>query len=196
MAAGEDVPEVQRLQELREKDFGSLEGLYWAKPAPPVTEGWVEPETPEAIVRRITQFLAAHLFPVVEELLSSGDDDKAVVVVAHGITLGHFVNALVTQLRSAKCPVHGLPDGGATSWRNTGYLECLFEPLTPGSFDPSHPQAQPRITSFPCDLKATVEHVNCVDHLVGLTKTRGGIGSARFDASQKTLDGFFTQKPN
>lgn len=191
---------MQRLPELREKDFGSLEGLYWAKPAPPVTEGWVEPETPEAIVRRVTQFFVVHLFPVLEELLNgSGGGDRAVVVVAHGITLGYLVNALVTRLRSAKCPVYGLPDGGAMSWRNTGYFECLVEPLTPGSFDPSHPQSsqvESQVTVFPSGIKATVERVNCVDHLAGLTRTKGGIGSARFDASQKTLDGFFTKKPN
>ena len=200
MAAGEHLPEVLRLPELREKDFGSLEGMYWAKPAPPVSEGWVEPETSEAILLRVNQFLAAHLFPVVEELLDgSGDAGKAVVVVAHGITLSHIVNALVAQLRSGKCPVYGLPDGGTTSWRNTGYFECFLEPLTPGSFDPSHPQSSPSQTQptiFPSDLKATVERVDCVDHLAGLTKTRGGIGSARFDASQKTLDTFFTKRPN
>lgn len=40
-------------------------------------------------------------------------------------------------------------------------------------------------------IQLQVTKVNCVDHLDGLKKTRGGIGSARFDPKQKTMDAFF-----
>ena len=44
-------------------------------------------------------------------------------------------------------------------------------------------------------LKARIEVVNSTGHLQGLRKTRGGIGSARFDSNQKTMDSFFKPAP-
>lgn len=41
--------------------------------------------------------------------------------------------------------------------------------------------------------------INCIEHLQGLKKTRGGIGSAGHDEKQKTMDSFFSRpakKPN
>lgn len=181
---------MTRLGELRETCFGSLEGLVWAKPVPPVTGGWVDPETPEAVLRRVNQFLDVHLFPAVEELLGGGEGgEKSIVVAAHGITLGHLLSALVAKLRAGKCPVYGLPtDGGYVHWRNTGYLECFVEPALQAL--PASPPVEP----FPAGLKATVERMNCVEHLAGLSRTKGGIGSAAFDAGQKTLDTFVAKK--
>lgn len=41
------------------------------------------------------------------------------------------------------------------------------------------------------EVLMTVTSVNTTDHLQGLKKTRGGIGSAAFDQKQKTMDSFF-----
>lgn len=177
--------EVQRLPELREQDFGSLEGLPWQKPVPPVGDGWVDPETTDAILRRVDRFLDEHLFPAMRELLVDGGGEGSIVVAAHGMTLGHLLRALVAKFRRDKCPVYGLVEEGQVHWKNTGYLECLVEAAVPelGVAE-----------SFPSGLRVTVERVNCVDHLAGLSRTKGGIGSAAFDAGQKTLDTFFTKK--
>ena len=197
--AGLSVPKVERLPELREQDFGSLEGLGWRGPLPAVESGWVDPETPASVLRRVNQFLDVHLFPSVQKLLAdSVDGETSVVVAAHGITLGHLVSALVAKFRAGECPVYGLAaDDGHLHWRNTGYFECLVEAVTPSSPATSHHSIQsqaPGIRPFPYGLKVTVERMNCVDHLTGLSKTKGGIGSAAFDSNQKTLDTFLTKK--
>lgn len=186
------VPEVTKLAEVRETCFGSLEGLPWQKPVPHVSDDWVDPETPEDVLRRVDQFLDVHLFPAIEELLGDGNGaEKSIVVAAHGMTLGHMLRALVAKLRGANCPVYGLPtDGGHPHWRNTGYLECLLEPVPSGSLVAQTRAAEP----FPSGLQATVERMNCVEHLAGLARTKGGIGSAAFDAGQKTLDTFVAKK--
>ena len=44
------------------------------------------------------------------------------------------------------------------------------------------------------DIALVVKAVNSLEHLKGLKKTRGGIGSARHDDKQKTMDSFFKKK--
>lgn len=44
------------------------------------------------------------------------------------------------------------------------------------------------------DKKLAVIAVNCVEHLKGLKKTRGGIGSLKHDEGQKTMDSFFKKR--
>lgn len=43
------------------------------------------------------------------------------------------------------------------------------------------------------DVHLALRAVNCVEHLQGLKKTRGGIGSAGHDEKQKTMDSFFSR---
>lgn len=43
------------------------------------------------------------------------------------------------------------------------------------------------------DIQLTVKTVNCVDHLQGLKKARGGIGNVGHDEKQRTVDSFFTR---
>lgn len=114
------------------------------------------------------------------------------------------------------------------SWSNTGYLEADLRlrlngppagprpspPATPGNTRPMLGSVVPRQASRDNAVAAadarqaeaptvailmTVSSVNCTDHLKGLKKTRGGIGSAAFDQKQKTMDSFFitrTAKPS
>ncbi|TVY55695.1 putative phosphatase [Lachnellula suecica] len=44
------------------------------------------------------------------------------------------------------------------------------------------------------DMSLVVKAVNSLEHLNGLRKTRGGIGSSKHDPSQKTMDSFFKKK--
>lgn len=43
------------------------------------------------------------------------------------------------------------------------------------------------------DIRLSLRTVNCIEHLQGLKKTRGGIGSAGHDEKQKTMDSFFSR---
>ncbi|KAF5543273.1 hypothetical protein FNAPI_9721 [Fusarium napiforme] len=160
----EDLKLIQ-VPELREKDFGTGEGTKFG--AATKHEG---SETPVAMRKRVDVFLDEHLPRL--------DEDSTVCIVAHGIILGTFYKALRDRTSASAGP-DAEPEGQASafvrpSWSNTGYIEAL---ITRDSSD-KH-------------LHMRVVKINSVDHLKGLRKTRGGIGSAKFDAKQKTMDSFF-----
>lgn len=50
--------------------------------------------------------------------------------------------------------------------------------------------AQPKLL----DMSLVVKAVNSQEHLIGLKKTRGGIGSSAHDPTQKTMDSFFKKR--
>ena len=108
------------------------------------------------------------------------------------------------------------------SWSNTGYLEADLRlrinappaaarpspPAMPGNGRPMLGTVVPRQGSREnavasadtrqadaptLEILMTVTTVNSTEHLQGLKKTRGGIGSAAFDQKQKTMDSFFTR---
>ncbi|KAI3390628.1 hypothetical protein diail_9007, partial [Diaporthe ilicicola] len=108
------------------------------------------------------------------------------------------------------------------SWSNTGYLEAdlrlrisassvpagLRPPITSVNGRPLLGSVVPRQNSKDnavaavetrqgeaptLEILMTVTSVNSTEHLQGLKKTRGGIGSAAFDQKQKTMDSFFTR---
>ncbi|KAF5538504.1 hypothetical protein FMEXI_9373 [Fusarium mexicanum] len=160
----EDLKLIQ-VPQLREKDFGTGEGTKFG--AATKHEG---SETPLAMRKRVDVFMDEHLPRL--------DEDLTVCIVAHGIILGTFYKALCDRTSSSAGP-DAEPEGQASafvrpSWSNTGYIEAL---ITRDSSD-KH-------------LHMRVLKINSVDHLKGLRKTRGGIGSAKFDAKQKTMDSFF-----
>ncbi|EEU44051.1 uncharacterized protein NECHADRAFT_65054 [Fusarium vanettenii 77-13-4] len=159
--------------ELREKDFGSGEGVKFG-----LAFEFEGEETPEAMRKRCDRFLGEHLGPLLHE-------DSIVCIVAHGILLGVLYKALCARLshvtiapgaqarpRPASTPFH-------PSWSNTGYLEAVITAL---------PDTKDR-------FQMRVDKVNSVEHTKTLKRTRGGIGSAKFDAKQKTMDSFFTPAP-
>ncbi|KAF9771339.1 hypothetical protein IL306_011021 [Fusarium sp. DS 682] len=155
-----------QVSELREKDFGTGEGTKFGSATK--HEG---SETPQAMRKRVDVFLDEHL-PRLHE-------DSTVVIVAHGIILGTFYKALRDRISSTSAGPDAEPESQASaflrpSWSNTGYVETV---ITRDSTD-KH-------------LQMRVVKINSVDHLKDLKKTRGGIGSAKFDAKQKTMDSFF-----
>lgn len=179
---------VRQLAELKEKDFGSGEGQSFAAGARR-DKPHVGAETSVAMRARVDVFLETHLLPVLERAVSSDDDDgnTAVVIVAHGIILGVLFRRLCERVAGRLTFDPEVKTDGrevTPSWSNTGYLEAVL------SFTSSSP-------TDPCDwaqVSMSVSRVNATEHLKGLRKTRGGIGSARFDDKQKTIESFFTKK--
>ena len=171
---------LKQLPQLCEKDFGSSEGARFGSRR----EYPEDAESAESMRTRVDEFLEDHILPLVK---SSTD---CVVVVAHGIILGVLFRRLCERLAPSAMTVS--PEAQRSSspfskgstpvlppWSNTGYLEAVLSP--PGSL------------TWPA-LRLHIVRVNCVDHLQGLRKTRGGIGSARFDEKQRTMDSFFAPK--
>ncbi|KAF4818219.1 putative phosphatase [Colletotrichum siamense] len=174
--------EVVQLLELREKHFGSGEGQKVGARA--VGERHVGAETSEAMFTRAKRFVDEYLGPIFACVDEAEEVAESVVVVAHGIILG----VLVRALRSAKnfgTVVASPEDQLPLAWSNTGYVELLVTPAAPPSKEPA------TVPTWPGLCIKTVA-VNSTEHLQGLKKTRGGIGSAKFDEKQKTLNAFFT----
>jgi probable phosphoglycerate mutase len=164
-----------RVEDLREKDFGLSEGKkFGAKEADDGSESH------ESMRRRVDQFLDRHLCPIIDQHAA---ENAAVAVVSHGIILNVLLKALLARY-PAKPPLSLLLSERRRSeylspWSNTGVLQANLEPSESNATSRSQP------------VHFIVEHVNNVDHLQGLKKTRGGIGSAKFDSRQRTMDSFF-----
>ncbi|KAI8263486.1 putative phosphatase [Colletotrichum sp. SAR 10_77] len=179
--------EVVQLPELREKHFGSGEGQKVGARA--VGERHVGAETSEAMFTRAKRFVDEYLGPIFACVDEAEEGAESVVVVAHGIILG----VLVRALRSAKnfgTVVASPEDQLPLAWSNTGYVELLVTPGTPPSKEPATKEPATAPTWPGLSIKTVA--VNSTEHLQGLKKTRGGIGSAKFDEKQKTLNAFFT----
>lgn len=190
-------PKVAAIPELREKDFGSAEGVKYGSRS---GSGTVrsDSETTEAMMVRVNRFIDHSLEPQLELHASK---HITIAVVAHGIILGVLLRALETRF-PAKPPL-GPPetqsDPGAQAssfWSNTGVLQAKIERVpsdvqskidemtAPGKPAPAAPRRPPQFSM-------TVQLINNKDHLDGLKKTKGGIGSAQFDSRQRTMTSFF-----
>ncbi|KAL2072947.1 hypothetical protein VTL71DRAFT_10271 [Oculimacula yallundae] len=107
-------------------------------------------------------------------------------------------------------------------WSNTGYLDLEIKPAQKTEMSPKakapelaaeseQPEDEldlpqkpstlppailetPKETSRFLDMTLVVRAVNNKTHLIGLKKTRGGIGSLKHDSGQKTMDSFFKKR--
>ncbi|EFX06346.1 phosphoglycerate mutase family protein [Grosmannia clavigera kw1407] len=159
---GDEALAVVQLADLRERDFRSGEGRRIAGSGS--SSAFADAETREEMRRRAERFVDGHLHPL---LLVQVPTQQTVVVVSHGIFLGVLLSVLLQRFASSSLPA------APVSWSNTGYVELAV----------GRRQQQ--------DVELAVTAVNNVEHLQGLRKTRGGIGSSAFDAKQQTVDSFF-----
>lgn len=196
--------------DLREKDFGSLEGTRLDASAtsgggPVRPHGTstsmhhMESESTGSMKRRTTNFLNFHIIPLLFEAPSSKAN---IVVVAHGIILRVLWNCLVelfdpmnVSMASGVASREGGPAALLVpSWSNTGYMPLLIEPQSVVS-------ATDVSQSSHKDTPGTLLHgwsikilaINSREHVANLRRTRGGIGSATHDTRQKRIDHFFTR---
>lgn len=181
-----DRPKLQLVQvvELRERDFRSAEGKRFGTPH-------LDAETHDEMRTRASAFIQTHLSPLLDSVLD-GDACKtstSVVVVAHGLILNSLLRSLLvryapeemTRLAISK-PSSGSAAGRSeflAAWSNTGYLEINVHAI------PSSEESEEST------VRLTVVRINALDHLQGLKRTKGGIGSAQFDSKQKTMESFF-----
>lgn len=213
------VPEVVRLDLLREQDFGSLELVPWASKRvqqgldpriPDSTDPNFRPkETPESMTFRAEAFLDNFILPM---LATSTDDLHAptnplsgdcVAVVSHGLFLSALWQSLLHQFTAGSVslgpnievggyvrPLEYLP-----SWGNTAFLELTIQrPATVSPAKTPSPGSALNESGSPLSLRGhsmTVHVINGRDHLVDLKRARGGLGSAPHDARQQSLHGFF-----
>ncbi|KAK3386620.1 histidine phosphatase superfamily [Podospora didyma] len=189
-----------KLPDLRERDFRSAEGKRHGTPHP-------DAETYAEMHRRAERFIETRLAPILcDEKLAS--KDVSMVVVAHGQFLSFLVRDVLA--RFAPKELARLADHNWSLWGNTGYMEAVVKVTAPSQ--PAAPAEGVSSSSPPTNGTSTstststnpphkgwavmsVVKVNAQDHLEGLKRTRGGIGSAQFDSKQKTLDSFVRPNP-
>lgn len=217
-----EATSVVQLPELREKDFGSDEGrrLNTKSDGPIQPES---KESMKARVERFidNHFIPTVLRGFHSDVNHSIAivAHGIILNVLLRCLLGRFGPEELTRLmRPTDTP--GKMEWLA-SWSNTGYLEAdlrlrinapaAAEPrpaATPANSRPMLGSVVPRQGSRDnavaapdarqaeaptLEILMTVTTVNSTEHLRGVKKTRGGIGSAAFDQKQKTMDSFFTR---
>lgn len=205
--------------DLRERDFGSLEGRRWTGPRFLVH---AESESKVSMKRRATSFLNKYLLPL---FFDNPDRDMNVAIISHGLllrTLWSCLGELFDPRYISSAPGIALWKGEPAAlilpvWSNTGYMTLSIQqnPPQPQPTMQRHPehrdtplaqalemdiiespmsaQAQP-VTDASALLHGWSMKVMAIDdqgHLLGLRRTRGGIGSATHDTRQKKIDHFF-----
>ncbi|KAK3370885.1 phosphoglycerate mutase-like protein [Lasiosphaeria ovina] len=176
--AGERAVGLVKLPDLRERDFRSAEGKPYGTPR-------TDAETHQEMAARSDRFVRTHLAPVLcDRNLLESPTEVSVVVVAHGLILNFLLRSLLSRFAPAEL---GRLEGPGTeylsAWGNTGYMEATVSKSEDAV--PTSATTRPKRR-----IKLNVLRLNSLDHLEGLKKTRGGIGSAQFDKNQRTLDSF------
>lgn len=216
---------------LRERDFGSWEGVRWQSSSTPANETnaspgrsgrstvieVVEKETTVSMRQRAFSFLDSHFLPL---LFDDSTSKRKVAIVAHGIILRVLWNCLVElfdPMSISLMPGITAWDGGpaallSPSWSNTGYMELSIRMKPSPSVSPPQRQlTSPGVRVAPSSTTDTevsssgssagdillqgwsmkILAVDNKEHLAGLRRTRGGIGSSSHDSRQKRIDQFF-----
>lgn len=209
---------------LREQDFGFYEGKpFYARPRDSHKSGrenhrshhqddpdFRDVESKGSMDSRMNTFLADDLLPL---LFDEQEAENIVAVVSHGIILSHLWRCFLSLLpKNSVALIAGLSvgKGGVTAleylggWSNTGYLELDIQrrSSTAVELPSSKPSLQPPVSrtivrdSLPKlhDYKVIIRTVNGKEHLQGLKRTKGGVGSSKFDEGQKSIDSFFKKQ--
>lgn len=187
---------VVQLADLRERDFRSTEGVKFGSRALIGADGnpHADAESQAEMTVRVERFIESYLGPVLASA-DLTDQQGTVVVVAHGIILNVLLRSLLRRYAPAEL-ASGKSEWLAT-WGNTGYLEAVVTVVPPdsGILAPPIPSTRSLLSDGQDKVRLSVVSINNTDHLQGLRKTRGGIGSAKFDSKQKTMDSFFKPAP-
>ncbi|KAJ5491034.1 hypothetical protein N7539_002601 [Penicillium diatomitis] len=213
--------------DLRERDFGSLEGVRIQRATGTPVENFSqivtdrekvpigkEKESKESMRKRSLNFLQTHLLPLLLE--EEEHYERRVAIVAHGLILralwfcltGFFDPSSISVMPGTAAWNGGPPALLSPVWSNTGVMEILISmrPIC-SSPAPQYPDmdhgpdealyqaetAQPDSKVLPLLQGWSMKIVGAdnTEHLAGLRRTRGGIGSASYDSRQKRIDSFF-----
>ena len=80
------------------------------------------------------------------------------------------------------------------SWSNTGYLELDLAPPESEEEDNEAENEARGDTPVLQGWKMVVKAINSKEHLAGIKRARGGLGSSRHDEAQKSIDFFFKKQ--
>ena len=197
---------------LREKDFGSLEGVKWYTLSASMRSSsssslsstpFVASESQESMTSRVQLFLSEFLVPVIlnDDSAIADGSHRNVAVVSHGIILRQLWQSILSLFDPQRLQVSNevVARGGTgvpshPPWSNTGFLELIIErpeTTTIVSADTSLSTEVSTSTAILTSWSLRVLDIDSKTHLLDLRRTRGGIGSATHDQRQRKIDGFF-----
>ena len=215
---------VLQLPVLREQDFGFYEGkpfytrtnnssksgkdIHHAQPSD--DPDFKDVESKESMALRMNEFLDEHMLPMIQ---GETTQPLAVAVVSHGIILSTLWKCLLKCFAKQSVTLApGILIGNRGmlylehlgGWSNTGYLELDIHLQVSASesiaqqlketqvFQPQLALAGTTV-SLPGSAM-TIQTINGKEHLKGLKRTGGGVGSSKFDGHQKTIESFFKKR--
>jgi probable phosphoglycerate mutase len=153
---------------LREQDLGWREGRSISKGhRDDVANAIAMKESPgesksDMDLRALT-FINQHLKDSIEMSSPTGESEESIlVIVSHGLFLLRLYGQLMLHLKVNSPP--------PVSWSNTGCTTIRVFPNGTGS----------------------VIDINSTQHLIGLKRTRAGVGSSQYDTKQQKVSAFFT----
>jgi broad specificity phosphatase PhoE len=185
-------------------------------------EGFQDIETKESMAKRADSFLDQHLMPVLQEAPS--DHEYTILIVSHGILLSSLWKAIlrrqkphtVTLAAELEKPIALEHLGG---FSNTGYLHLYLTKTgtgrpagstdavvtqSPKKDEAKVAEGEDAVKSVVATESDEVSHwpsfsihvraINGKEHLKGLKRTGGGVGSSKSDASQSSLETFFKKR--
>lgn len=208
---------VTELSILREQDFGFYEGKpFHAKPRElnrsnhrsehQNSPGFKDVESKEAMAKRMNSFLEQFIVPCLQEIIS--EPEPVFVIVSHGMILSTLWKCFLKRSASQNVRLgNGLEmkSGSATiehigAWSNTGYmlldvhLLAQSAPTARATAGNTAVEARQIKATIVHDLRIVIKAVNSKDHLRGLKRTGGGVGSSKFDEGQKKIESFFKKR--
>ena len=205
--AQQPVPNTVQLPELREQEFGYLEGKPWTSQRRDEKDGGLpanhqDAESKESLRERAGHFIDHDLMPILDE--DGLTHPLSIAVVSHGMLLSALWKCLLHRQAPGTVVVkHVIADhtpmaveyiGG---WSNAGYLELAFQHNnfpTVSLSDARQPDSDCSGVRKPSKFLVTVCAINKRDHLHGLKRTRGGVGSSKHDEGQTSIDSFFKKQ--
>ena len=172
-------------------------------------------ESKESMVLRMNVFLQDYLVPILHS--ETGGTPSTVAIVSHGIILSHLWRCFLKLLPRGSVtlsPGLSVGGGGVTpleylgGWSNTGFLELDVQKdhnkpttATGNIAAPSAAPLAPEPSSLDTvrllilqDHRLLVKTVNGKEHLKDFKRTKGGVGSSRFDESQQSIESFFKKR--
>ncbi|KAI9820750.1 MAG: hypothetical protein M1827_005120 [Pycnora praestabilis] len=214
--------EMTRLPILREQDFGFYEGKpFYARSRESKKTGkeahhdlhkndpgFQDVESKEAMTVRMNSFLNEHLLPLLRA--EAPRSENVVAIVSHGIILSTLWRCLLRRFAPRTVSlipgllVEGMSLEHLGGWSNTGYLELdinhldinlqIVEPSTTELAVVEKPNRYLHDDDGLAEWRILIKVVNGKDHLKGVKRARGGIGSSKFDEGQKTIESFFKKQ--
>lgn len=188
-------PLIASVSDLRERDFRSREGERFQKkssvtgPSTPHTTSNFPPESYVEMKVRARKFIDQKLGPALSTLTERSYPISTIVVVSHGIFLGILMATLQTKFETFAQQLESFP-----ALSNTGYIDVVVARNIDILHGITVRLSRCPLTAFEAKAKSlTLSVLSCnrTDHLSGLKRTRGGIGSAQHDESQRSIHAFF-----